>query len=94
MNMVIKVADFGLAVNTGDKQYYRLSSNDVDIKLPVMWMAPESLSTCVFSEKSDVVSIVMCIDQEWIREGREQVSTPVCILCLVLQLGKVLLQPL
>ena len=55
MNMVIKVADFGLAVNTGDKDYYRLSSN-MGIKLPVMWMAPESLANRVFSEMSDVVS--------------------------------------
>ena len=58
--MVIKVADFGLAVNTGDKDYYRLSGDDKDIKLPVMWMAPESLSTHVFSEKSDVVSKLQC----------------------------------
>ena len=56
MNMVIKVADFGLAVNTGDKSYYRISS-ETDIKLPVMWMAPESLSTQTFSEKSDIVSV-------------------------------------
>ena len=52
--MVIKVADFGLAVNTGDKDYYRLSAN-MGVKLPVMWMAPESLADCVFSETSDVV---------------------------------------
>ena len=56
MNMLIKVADFGLAVNIEDKNYYRLSTN-TNIKLPVMWMAPESLSTQVFSEKSDVVSL-------------------------------------
>ena len=55
MNMVIKVADFGLAVNTGDKDYYRLTTN-MGVKLPVMWMAPESLSNRVFSEMSDVVS--------------------------------------
>jgi serine/threonine protein kinase len=54
--MVIKVADFGLAVNTGDKSYYRLTTNN-NIKLPVMWMAPESLSTQTFSEKSDIVSV-------------------------------------
>ena len=58
MSTVIKVADFGLAVNTGDKDYYRLSTN-MGVKLPVMWMAPESLSNCVFSETSDVVSTIM-----------------------------------
>lgn len=52
--MVIKVADFGLSVNMGAKNYYRLT--DMRVKLPVMWMAPESLSNYVFSEKSDVVS--------------------------------------
>ena len=53
--MVIKVADFGLAVNIGAKEYYRLTKQ-TDIKLPLMWMAPESLSDYIFSEMSDVVS--------------------------------------
>ena len=56
--MVIKVADFGLAVNTGAKEYYRLT-NQTDIKLPLMWMAPESLSDYIFSEMSDVVSLTL-----------------------------------
>ena len=54
MNMIIKVADFGLSVSTGTKEYYRLTS-DMGIKLPVTWMAPESLSDYIFSEMSDVV---------------------------------------
>ena len=54
LNMVIKVADFGLSVSTGAKEYYRLTG-DMGIKLPVMWMAPESLSDHVFSEMSDVM---------------------------------------
>ena len=53
--MIIKVADFGLSVNTGAKEYCRLTG-DMGTKLPVKWMAPESLSDYMFSEKSDVVS--------------------------------------
>ena len=45
MNMVIKVADFGLSVNTGTKAYYCLMGpSDMGTKLPIKWMAPESLS--------------------------------------------------
>ena len=54
--MVIKVADFGLAVNIGAKEYYRLTGKYADVKLPLMWMAPESLSDYMFSEMSDIVS--------------------------------------
>ena len=54
MNLVIKVADFGLSVNTGTKEYYR-SINDMGIKLPFRWMAPECLTDYMFSESSDVV---------------------------------------
>ena len=54
MNLVIKVADFGLSVNTGTKEYYR-SMNDIGIKLPFRWMAPECLTDYMFSESSDVV---------------------------------------
>ena len=56
MDLVIKVADFGLSVNTDNKDYYRITS-DMGIKLPLKWMAPESLTDYVFSETSDVVSI-------------------------------------
>ena len=54
MNLVIKVADFGLSINTGTKEYYR-SVNDMGIKLPFRWMAPECLTDYMFSESSDVV---------------------------------------
>ncbi len=54
MNMIIKVSDFGLSVSMGDKEYYRLS-DDMEIKLPFRWMAPETFSDYIFSEKSDIV---------------------------------------
>ena len=54
-NFVIKVADFGLAVNLGAKNYFR-QDKDTMIKLPMRWLAPESIHSFLFSEKSDVVS--------------------------------------
>lgn len=59
--MIIKVADFGLSVNTGTKEYLCLAG-DMGTKLPVKWMAPESLTDYMFSEKSDIVSERMNLD--------------------------------
>ena len=53
-NYVIKVADFGLSENTYTKNYFRQKTPSV--KLPIKWMAYESLIDGIFSEKTDVVS--------------------------------------
>ncbi len=55
IHFVIKIADFGLSEDVYVKNYFRQSGSDKSIKLPVKWMAPESLSDGVFSEKSDMV---------------------------------------
>ena len=52
---MIKIADFGLSKDIVLKNYYREGADGVVAKLPVKWMAPESLSDGHFSEKSDVV---------------------------------------
>ena len=54
-HFVIKVADFGLSesINTS-KQYFR-QDEKVVVKLPIKWLAPESINESVFSEKTDVV---------------------------------------
>ena len=55
LHFVIKIADFGLSENIYDRNYVR-KGKDEGGKLPIKWMALESLTDLVFSEKTDVVS--------------------------------------
>ena len=55
-NGVIKVADFGLSEEIYTKNYFNQFKESKSVKLPVKWMALESLHYGIFSEKSDVVS--------------------------------------
>ncbi len=59
-NYTVKVADFGLARDVYDKEYYSVHNKN-GVKLPVKWMALESLQTHKFTTKSDVVSISITI---------------------------------
>ena len=64
-NNVIKVADFGLSEDVYARNYFRQASSDEEdgegpVKLPVRWMALESLNDGVFSEKTDVVGSLRC----------------------------------
>ena len=51
---IIKVADFGLSKSVYDQLYFRQDAND-SVKLPIKWLAVESIEDGVFSEKTDVV---------------------------------------
>ena len=57
-NFVIKISDFGLTEDVFVRNYFRQGTAEEIVKLPVKWMAPESLSDGHFSEKSDVVRIL------------------------------------
>ena len=52
--MTVKVADFGLSRDVYERAYY--SSENNKTKLPVRWMAPESLEKGIYDSKSDVWS--------------------------------------
>ena len=53
-DLTVKVADFGLARVIYHSDYYRQHQQT---KVPVKWMAPESLHDMISTEKSDVVSV-------------------------------------
>ncbi|NXJ78273.1 RON protein, partial [Trogon melanurus] len=53
--LTVKVADFGLARDVFGKEYYSVRRHR-HAKLPVKWMALESLQTQIFTTKSDVWS--------------------------------------
>ena len=55
---VIKVGDFGLSEYVYEKQSFRQNITD-NLKLPIKWMALESMENAVFTEKSDVVRIMI-----------------------------------
>ncbi|XP_077054260.1 macrophage-stimulating protein receptor isoform X2 [Siphateles boraxobius] len=54
-SFTVKVADFGMARDVYDKEYYSIQDSK-RAKLPVKWMALESLQTQKFTTKSDVWS--------------------------------------
>ena len=53
---IIKVADFGLAVEESNAKGYFRQDKSEGVRLPFKWMALESLQDGVFTAKSDVVS--------------------------------------
>ena len=56
--MLIKVADFGLSEDIYSRNYFRQgqsTESESAVKLPIRWMALESLLDQVFTEKTDVV---------------------------------------
>lgn len=57
---IVKIADFGLARDLQDSDYYRKSTNG---RLPIKWMAPESLRDRFYDSQSDVYVICNEINQ-------------------------------
>ena len=58
-NGVTKVSDFGLAEDIYTEEYFRQTQDpNHPVKLPLKWMALESIHYRKFDEKTDIVSII------------------------------------
>ena len=57
-NDMVKVSDFGLTEDIYSYDYYCEKGNETGKKekVPIKWMAPESIETYMFDESTDVVS--------------------------------------
>ncbi|XP_013927531.1 PREDICTED: macrophage-stimulating protein receptor-like [Thamnophis sirtalis] len=88
----VKVADFGLARDIFDKEYYSIRQHR-RAKLPVKWMALESLKTQKFTTKSDVWSFGVLMWELMTRGASPYPEVdPYDITCYLLQ-GRRLPQP-
>ena len=73
-HFVIKISDFGLSEDVFLRNYFREGVDGGMAKLPVKWMAPESLSDGHFSEKSDVVGSNCLHEEDKINSIQQQWS--------------------
>ncbi|EPY86382.1 hepatocyte growth factor receptor precursor [Camelus ferus] len=88
----VKVADFGLARDVYDKEYYSVH-NKTGAKLPVKWMALESLQTQKFTTKSDVWSFGVLLWELMTRGAPPYPDVNTFDITVYLLQGRRLLQP-
>ncbi|XP_056429828.1 hepatocyte growth factor receptor [Hyla sarda] len=88
----VKVADFGLARDVYDKEYYSVH-NKTGAKLPVKWMALESLQTQKFTTKSDVWSFGILLWELMTRGAPPYADVNSFDITIYLLQGRRLLQP-
>ena len=61
---IVKVGDFGLTEDIYDRNYYCCNQNESsNERVPIRWMAPESIEEDMYNEKTDVVRMftIYCI---------------------------------
>lgn len=90
-DMIVRVADFGLSRDVYETSYY--SSDNAKTKLPVKWMALESLISGHYSHKSDVWSFGVVLWELMTRGCQPYPSVDNWEVHLWLKEGRRMLQP-
>ncbi|KRZ79179.1 Fibroblast growth factor receptor 3 [Trichinella papuae] len=83
-DFVLKIADFGLARDLKEIDYYKKTS---DGRLPVKWMAPEALFDHIYTVQSDVWSFGILVWEIMTLGGNPYPSVPVEKLFILLKRG-------
>ncbi|XP_042614643.1 macrophage-stimulating protein receptor-like isoform X2 [Cyprinus carpio] len=91
-SFTVKVADFGMARDIYDKEYYSIKDSK-KAKLPVKWMALESLQTQKFTTKSDVWSFGVLMWELMTRGASPYPDVDPYDITTYLMQGRRLLQP-
>lgn len=71
---LLKICDFGLTRNTPNNDYYRKTTSG---RLPIKWMAPETLFDMKYSTKSDVWSYGVLLWEIFTFGGNPYPSVPI-----------------
>ncbi|XP_026069214.1 macrophage-stimulating protein receptor-like isoform X1 [Carassius auratus] len=91
-SFTVKVADFGMARDVYDKEYYSIKDSK-KAKLPIKWMALESLQTQKFTTKSDVWSFGVLMWELMTRGASPYPDVDPYDITTYLMQGRRLLQP-
>ncbi|XP_061187116.1 hepatocyte growth factor receptor-like [Saccostrea echinata] len=89
-DFAVKVADFGLSRDIYSKEYYSCENRQ---KLPVKWMAPESLEQGRYSSKSDVWSFGVVLWELMTRGAQPYPEVDNWDMSIYLKSGRRLLRP-
>ncbi|XP_038066372.1 plexin-B-like [Patiria miniata] len=73
-DLLVKIADFGLSRDMHNSDYY--TSGDVQAKLPIKWMAPESMERRVYNARTDVWSYGVLLWEIFSRGARPYQAIP------------------
>ncbi|XP_038066354.1 plexin-A4-like [Patiria miniata] len=85
-DLLVKIADFGLSRDMHESDYY--TSGDAQAKLPIKWMAPESMERRVYNARTDVWSYGVLLWEIFSKGARPYPGIPLQDVYIFLKSGQ------